>query len=126
MRHCFLTRSILAAACCVPLAVGAAEFCVADAVELEATLVVAVTNGAADQIRLRKGTYLAPPDGFQLPATLTDFQQPIALIGGWSEDCSASSDDPRTTVVDGGGASPGLVVSNPASLTFWNGSIDIE
>jgi len=121
----------------------AAVFCATNSAELQAHLNTAETNGEADTIRIAEGNYPTPNDpyGFRFDsrAPVAGDDQPISLIGGWTEffgnRCGAidTNATPFDTILDGGDVTRVLtfILPNAASasvtvknLTFVNGFAD--
>lgn len=117
---------------CGPQIAQAAVFCVASAAELRAALATAATNGAADAVRLRTGTYVKRLPGMPVGETSVPFQhfgtETLSLSGGWygpNGSCTQQYDDPALTVLDGDydGIVLAINVSGLASVTVSNLSV---
>jgi hypothetical protein len=95
---------------------SAATFCVSTAMEFQTDYAIAKTNGEANVIRLRTGTYATPAGGLG-STTIYDYDSPGSLVieGGWSADgqtpCAVQSSDPASTVIDGMQLNKGLRIS---------------
>ena len=111
----------------------AAVACVSTAAELSAAMAEAQSNQADDEIRVRAGTYQAPPGGWTLD--LLDGESGIEMTGGWTDaGCTARDLDANLTVLDGGhqtriltiatsqsGGSPTASAVVLSGFTFANG-----
>lgn len=114
----------LALLACVPAAANV--WCVSTAVDLRAKLVVAQANGEDDTIKLVRGTYLDGGNEFRYTST-----QGFALVvnGGFDAGCTKTQQDPRLTILDGGGLTQVFSTDSHGSvairyLTIQNGRRD--
>ncbi len=69
-------------------AATAAEFCVTNSAQLQASLDAAETNGQSDTIRIATGSYEVPLSGgfvYNSLAPVGGDDHNISVIGGWTE-----------------------------------------
>ncbi len=89
----------------------AATFCVDTAAELQAALSAAVSNGEADVIRIKAGTYATSSGDTAFSAFLTESFS-LSLLGGYRDvgmfPCLTRNRDPRVTVISGSDARRGM------------------
>jgi hypothetical protein len=83
--------------------VSAATFCVGTATEFRNALLTASTNGQADDIRLRSGTYLATPAArFEM---ILSEAHGVRISGGWTNTgfipCTSTTGSATQTILDG-------------------------
>jgi len=104
----------------LPWAVPAqsAEFCVNDAVTLQAALDTAGSNGENDTIRLVQGIYGGSFSFYAVEGYA------ITLLGGYGPGCGSRVIDPSNTALDGGGSVRPLLLSY--ELDFGCGDIVLE
>lgn len=121
-----LTGATVAA---TPLA--AATFCVTSSAQLSNALETASNNGVDDTIRIRTGTYMAPPGGFryQQPAVA----QNLTILGGYlglnNNLCAFRVRHPHATRLDGQSQEPVMNITflrdnsnmKVEGVTFMNG-----
>ncbi|MEO5624909.1 MAG: hypothetical protein ABIQ70_02730 [Dokdonella sp.] len=114
----------LALLACVPAA--AHVWCVSTAVDLRAKLLLAQANGEDDTIKLVRGTYLDGGNEFNFTST-----EGYALVvnGGFDAGCTQTQEDPRLTILDGGGLTQVFSTDSHGSvairyLTIQNGRRD--
>lgn len=108
----------------------AATFCVSDGTQLQAALNTAASNGEADVIRLRSGTYTRA-SGAVAFSYFSSQNHSLTLEGGWfgvtTGSCTLRIDQPENSVLDGEGARSVLqLLGNSGSngaLTLRNLSI---
>jgi hypothetical protein len=101
-------------------------WCVSTAADLRAKLVSAQANGEDDTIKLVRGTYAVDTDSFNFQSTETFG---LVINGGFDIGCAQSAQDPRLTILDGGGAHPVFRSQSAGNLalrylTLQNGRFD--
>ncbi len=99
----------------------AAEFCVDNAVDLQAALTAAASNGQNDTVRLTSGLYIAPAGGFVYSS---GEGLDLSLIGGHVQNtpgvCTADSNSALDTVLDGSSASGVLTLDGGFAAVFFS------
>ena len=96
-----LVRFLFAiAAMSAGLPAGAHVWCVSTAADLQAKLLLAQANGEDDTIKLVRGTYAVGTDAFHFQST-ESFG--LVINGGFDAGCAQTAQDPRLTILDGGG-----------------------
>lgn len=94
------------------LPLSAATFCVSSSTELQEAIEAAGSNGdGSNQIRLRPGVYVSPPNGFGrviFPAAAN-----IVISGGWRAligPCDLPGQDATSSIIDGEEQRAGIVL----------------
>jgi hypothetical protein len=100
--------------------VGAHEFCIATASDLEAALAASSDGGMYagenNDIELRPGTYTTSGGPFRY----TNATRGLSIIGGYDAGCVNRLNDPKLSVLDGGHATPVL------ELHSQGGSLEVD
>ncbi|WP_395373908.1 right-handed parallel beta-helix repeat-containing protein [Marinicella sp. W31] len=110
---------------------NAADFCATNSINLATALKAAENNNEADTIRIKKGTYLTLPGGFEYS---TDQDDDIEISGGWvsllNDPCNFQlPNSPSETILDGNSQNRVMYISvntgdtkiKISGLSFING-----
>jgi hypothetical protein len=92
---------------------AATTVCVHDAGELQTALTAAQGSTSETFINLAEGTY--SPDATLTFYSLATNQGQLDVTGGYDSNCTATTQNPALTLLDGGGLVPVL------NLESWNG-----
>ena len=125
-RLLILTVTLLSSALFAPGGSFGAEFCVSNAVDLQAALTASQSNGENDIIRVVQGTYTGQFTYY------SSENKSITLMGGYTSGCSERVLNPTNTILDGENIGTVLTLENyngggGASLegfTLQNGDAD--
>jgi hypothetical protein len=117
---------------CVTGGAHGAVFCVGNGDDLNAALDTAESAGGdqSNVIRVRAGTHYSYWEGFdtayRYELSATNAGRNLEISGGWNSNCSAQTQDPRLTVLNGAARGSVLKIGNAGNPAALDGTIAVR